>query len=96
MPCYDLLNTTIEYRKPDEEIALPLRGKKKHLTRTMLVDYFGLERCDLTSKSVEKVLETIFTSVPRWKETIGISFLSDPMKEKYVDLLDARLKTLEL
>ncbi len=95
-PCYDLLNTTIEYRKPDEEIALPLRGKKKHLTRTMLVDYFGLERCDLTSKSVEKVLETIFTSVPRWKETIGISFLSDPMKEKYVDLLDARLKTLEL
>ena len=95
-PCYDLLNTTIEYRKPDEEIALPLRGKKKHLTRTMLVDYFGLERCELTSKSVEKVLETISTSVPRWKEIIGISFLSDHMKEKYVDLLDARLKTLEL
>lgn len=95
-PCYDLLNTTIEYRKPDEEIALPLRGKKKHLTRTMLVDYFGLERCELTSKSVEKVLETISTSVPRWKEIIGISFLSDQMKDKYIDLLDARLKTLEL
>ena len=95
-PCYDLLNTTIEYRKPDEEIALPLRGKKKHLTRPMLVCYFGIERCELTSKSVDKVLETISSAVPRWKELIHISFLSDGMKEKYFELLDARLKTLEL
>lgn len=28
-PCYDLVNTTIEYEKQDEEIALPLKGKKK-------------------------------------------------------------------
>ncbi len=95
-PCYDLVNTTIEYKKPDEEIALPLMGKKKNLTRKMLVEYFGLERCELTPRSVDKVLETITTAVPLWKELIGISFLSDKMKDKYQGLLDAQLKTLDL
>lgn len=95
-PCYDLVNTTIEYKKPDEEIALPLMGKKKNLTRKMLVEYFGLERCELTPRSVDKVLETITMAVPLWKELIGISFLSDKMKDKYQGLLDARLKALDL
>jgi serine/threonine-protein kinase HipA len=35
-PCYDLVNSTIEYKKQDEEIALPLKGKKKHLTRNIV------------------------------------------------------------
>ena len=95
-PCYDLVNSTIEYKKQDEEIALPLKGKKKHLTRNILVDYFGMERCELTSKSIEKVLETISSSVPKWKELIDISFLSKEMKDKYHDLLDTRLSILKI
>ncbi len=95
-PGYDLLNTTIGYRKPDDEIALPLGGNKKHLTRKMLVNYFGMERCELTSKSVEKVLETISTAIPRWKELVNVSFLSQTMKDKYLDLLDARLRILRI
>ena len=94
-PCYDLLNTTIEYKKQDEEIALPVRGKKKHLTHYILVNYFGLERCELTSKSVDKVLKTIFLAVPKWRELIEISFLSTDMKHKYKDLLLSRLQILE-
>ena len=31
-PCYDLVNTIIEYRNPEDEIALPLQGKRKKLT----------------------------------------------------------------
>jgi serine/threonine-protein kinase HipA len=95
-PSYDLLNTTIEYRKPEDEIALPLRGNKRHLTRNMLINYFGIERCELTSRSVEKVLETISSAVPKWKELVNISFLSKAMKDKYLDLLDARLKILNI
>lgn len=95
-PCYDLVNSTIEYKKQDEEIALPLKGKKKHLTRKVLVDYFGNERCDLTSKSIDKVLETISSAVPKWKELIDISFLSDEMKEKYHHLLETRLAVLKI
>jgi serine/threonine-protein kinase HipA len=95
-PCYDLVNSTIEYEKQDEEIALPLKGKKKQLTRNILVDYFGKERCELTVKSIEKVLETISSAIPKWRELINISFLSKAMKDKYLDLLDTRLKILKI
>jgi len=95
-PCYDLVNTTIEYRKPEEEIALPLRGRKKKLTREILVDYFGMERCELPVKSIEKVLETISTSIPAWEEQISVSFLSQGMKDKYSELLQARRNVLNL
>ena len=95
-PSYDLVNSTIEYKNQDEEIALPLKGKKKHLTRSILVDYFGIERCELTARSVEKVLETISLSVQKWKELINISFLSKEMKGKYHDLLDTRLNILKI
>ncbi len=95
-PCYDLVNTTIEYKNQDEEIALPLRGKKKHLNRRILVDYFGYERCGLTTKSIDKVLESIAAAVPKWSALIAMSFLSDEMKEKYQKLLDKRLKILHI
>ena len=95
-PCYDLLNTTIEYRKPDEEIALPLKGKKKNLTYNILIEYFGLGRCELTAKSVDKVLDTISSAIPVWKSLIDSSFLSNGMKEKYLTLLETRLYNLRI
>lgn len=95
-PCYDLINTTIEYKKQDEEIALPLKGKKRHLTRNLLVNYFGMDRCGLNTKSIGKVLETISSAVPKWMELIEISFLSDEMKEKYHNMLVTRLAILEI
>ena len=95
-PCYDLVNSTIILNEQDEEIALPLKGKEKHLTRNVLVNYFGIERCELTEKSIEKVLETISLEIPKWKTLIDISFLSKVMKGKYLDLLDGRLITLKI
>jgi serine/threonine-protein kinase HipA len=95
-PCYDLVNSTIEYKKQDEEIALPLKGKKKHLTHNILVDYFGKERCELTTKSIDNVIESISSSIPDWKNLIDISFLASDMKTKYHDLLNARLSILRL
>lgn len=95
-PCYDLVNSTIEYKKQDEEIALPIKGKKKHLTRNILVDYFGKERCELTSRSIDNILEIITLSVPAWKVLIDNSFLSKEMRNKYHNLLDSRLLFLKL
>lgn len=95
-PCYDLVNSTIEYKKPEEEIALTIRGRKKNLTRHILIDYFGMERCELTSKSIDKVLGTIVTAIPKWEELIDISFLSKGMKNKYLELLHTRLSNLNI
>lgn len=95
-PCYDLLNTFIEYSKPEDEIALPLKGKKKHLTQNLLIKYYGIERCGLTVKSVDKVLDTITSAIPSWKMLVNSSFLSQDMKDKYIELLDARIRNLNL
>jgi serine/threonine-protein kinase HipA len=95
-PCYDLVNSTIEYKKQDEEIALPLKGMKKHLTRNILVDYFGKEKCELTVKSIDNVLESISSSISEWNKLIDLSFLFPKMKTKYHDLLNVRLRILKL
>jgi len=50
----------------------------------------------LTSKSIDKVLETISSAVPKWKKLIHISFLSDEMKVKYHLLLKTRLAVLQI
>ena len=94
-PCYDLINTTIEYKKPIEEIALPLKGKKKKLTKKILIDYFGKEKCELTDIVINNVLDAIYSALPGWKKLIAISFLSGEMKEKYLDLVNSRLKRIE-
>jgi serine/threonine-protein kinase HipA len=95
-PCYDLVNSTIEYKRPEDEIALPLMGKKKKLTQDNLIDYFGKERCELTPKSIDSVLESISSSIREWNKLIDVSFLSSEMKTKYRDLLNVRLNVLKV
>ncbi|MCX6326171.1 MAG: HipA domain-containing protein [Bacteroidia bacterium] len=95
-PCYDLLNSTIEYKKEVEEIALPIKGKRKHLTHNILINYFGKGSCGLTEKVIGKILQTITDAVPDWRKLIDISFLSAEMKNKYHDLLNTRLDALKI
>jgi serine/threonine-protein kinase HipA len=95
-PCYDLVNSTIEYKKQEEEIALPVMGKKKKLTQNILINYFGKQRCELTAKSIENVIESISSSIQEWNKLIDLSFLSSDMKTKYHDLLNVRLNSLKL
>jgi serine/threonine-protein kinase HipA len=55
-----------------------------------------MERCKLTSKSTENILEIFSSAIPTWKQLIDISFLSKEMKDKYHELLDARLSVLNI
>jgi serine/threonine-protein kinase HipA len=93
-PAYDLLNSSILLKGDVEEIALSLKGKKSNLTRDVLVNYFGKERCNLTDPIIERTLETIQSVLPSWFELIGISFLSAEMKKKYTKLLQERIEIL--
>jgi serine/threonine-protein kinase HipA len=95
-PAYDLLNTTIAIRNVTEEIALPLGGKKRNLTRKLLIDYFGNERLKLNEPVIQDVLKKLSSVFNVWEETIKKSFLSEPMKEKYFELLSSRRKVLEV
>lgn len=95
-PAYDLLNSSIVLRGDIEEIALSVNGKKSNLSRDILVNYFGNERCNITHKIIENTIDIIQTAIPSWFELINISFLSDEMKEKYRILLRKRIKILGL
>ena len=101
-PMYDYLNSAIAMRgvgRPREEIeelALPLRGKKRNLTRRDWIDYYARERLQLSDKVIESCLRDFGRAIPQWLELIDISFLSEEMKELYVDLLQKRCLVLDI
>lgn len=92
-PAYDLLNSSITMRT-SEELALPLRGKKSHLTRADLVDYLGKERLKLSSEMIQEILDRLQRATGMWKELIQVSFLSEPKKTAYLNLVSERKKRL--
>ena len=93
-PAYDLLNTTIVLRGDVEEIALPIDGRKKNLTQQLFLKYFGSERLKLSQKVIEETLQIFQNSFIEWQRMIAISFLSNPFKEKYKELMSRRRKIL--
>lgn len=94
-PAYDLLNTQI-ILKSDEEMALPLRGKKRKLRREHFVDYFGHERLGLRIELLEETLEELARVVSSWKALIQKSFLSLQKQEAYLAVLEKNLRCLEV
>jgi serine/threonine-protein kinase HipA len=95
-PAYDLLNSTIVLNNAEVEFALPLSGRKKNFSRKIIVEYFGKERLELNNTVVHNILEKFTQAFPQWFELLSISFLSQPMKERYMELIEQRRKVLDL
>jgi serine/threonine-protein kinase HipA len=95
-PAYDLLNSSIVVGKNAEESALPLKGKKKNITKSVLIEYLGMERLSLNEKIIDKTLKELQCSIPEWFELIDKSFLKTDFKESYKELLGNRIKLLGL
>lgn len=93
-PAYDLLNTTIAIGNAQEEFALPLRGRKRKLTRDDLIAYFGSERLGLNARVISTVLDDLKRSVKESERLIGESFLSESMKAAYQALMAERAARL--
>jgi len=99
-PGYDFLNTTAAFLglgKPldeIEEIALPLKGRKRGLTRETWIRYFAGERLGLTDKVVDDMLTRFSDALGDWKKLTRVSFLSDRMKDLYLDVVDGRCEIL--
>lgn len=91
-PVYDFLNSSISIQKPEEEMALYLKGKKSNFKSTELIDYYAKERLGLNDKTIAKIISDMNKKLPDFKQLIEISFLSDIMKEKYLKLLNERIK----
>ena len=94
-PAYDLLNSTIVLNS-EEELALPLNGRKNRLKKDDFLHYFAEERLEIPQKSIAQTTSRISKAYPGWIELIQKSFLSDNMKAKYKELLNERCNLLEL
>lgn len=99
-PAYDLLSSTLTYLslgkslKDIEEFALPLAGKKKKISRELLIDYLAYDRMGLNQKVVAKTLDNLKSCYGDWLHLIDISFLSDASKTLYKTLLNERFERL--
>ena len=91
-PAYDMINTTIALANPQEEIVLPLKGRKRKLTSEILLEYFGRERLRLNEKVIAQAMERIESSLQIWRQLINRSFMNSEMKDKYSNLLFDRAK----
>ncbi len=93
-PAYDLLNSTIALPRATEEFALPLRGKKRNLTRADFLEYFAHERLELRQAAVDDLLTTLRNARPAWEDLITAAFLPQRLKDVYHDLLRDRWERL--
>jgi serine/threonine-protein kinase HipA len=91
-PVYDFLNSSISIKNPQEELALSLKGKRSNFKATELIDYYAIERLELNNKTIDTILSDMYKSLSKWTELVAISFLSDTMKEKYLKVLDNRIR----
>ena len=101
-PAYDYLSSTVAFlvlgkrQKTIEEVALPLQGKKRGLTRKAWIAYYGEERLSLPEKIIRKVLNDLVEAHDGCRDRIEESFLPSNHKARYLELLAERFARLEL
>jgi len=93
-PAYDLLNVAIANPNDQEELALPLSGRK---SRLKLDDFLRAgTTMGLENNVVVRLVENMHKALPKWRSLISNSFLSDEMKERYEQLIISRMNRLQI
>jgi len=93
-PAYDLLSSQLVMPEDKEELALSLNRKKSKLSRKDF-EIFA-EYCRIPAKAAENVIRGYEQALPTLKQWIQKSFLSDEMKQRYLQLLAERAGVLDI
>ena len=88
-PAYDLLSAAISNPADDEELALNLNGKKKHLKDSDFVAAF--RTCGVPEIVFDRIKKKYLDLLPKFEEEIQYSFLSEDLKTAYIELLHRRM-----
>lgn len=94
-PAYDLLNISIVLPSSHEEMALPMGGKKNKLDLQDFRNYGHLTLM-LPDKIINDCLLKLKEKLPLLRNTVKISFLSEDMQEKYLNILYQRAAKLKI
>ena len=93
-PAYDLLSVAIANPKDNEDLALPLSGRK---TKLRPDDFLSAAKTmGLEENVVLNLISNLHKSLPKWQALIQESFLSDDMKKAYEELIVSRLYRLQM
>ncbi len=92
-PAYDLLNVTLILPEDKEETALTITGKKKNLNGKTFIS-FG-RNSGMTDKQIFGVFSRFSKNKSKAFDLINRSFLSNPYKEKYSEILESRYGRVE-
>lgn len=93
-PGYDLLNVSIILPEDKEEIALTLEGKKKKLK---IENFINLGKgLDLTDKQIDNTFKRMIKNKPVAISWLERSFLSNEMKDAYIEILESRFTQLKM
>ena len=91
-PAYDLLNVAIANPKDKEEMALSINGKK---ARIQLADFLkSSDTMGIEQRVTLGLINGLRKAMPAWIDLINDSFLSDDMKQNYLDLISRRMDVL--
>ena len=91
-PAYDLLNVAIANPKDKEEMALSINGKK---AQTKLADFLkASDTMGIEQRVTLGLINGLRDAMPAWIDLINNSFLSDEMKQNYLDLISRRMDVL--
>ncbi len=88
-PAYDLVNSTI-ILSTQEELALPLNGKKNRLNYFDLFDYFGKERLGLSEQILMEEVQIFKNAFSDLDNLLSESFLSKDRQDRYFEVVNQR------
>ena len=92
-PTYDLVNTALVNPADEEEMALTLNGRKKKLNKKDFVA--AMNTLKVEEKQQENIFNKMAKALPKWKELIDRSFMSNEFKELYKTILTERMHRLQ-
>lgn len=93
-PAYDLLSTKLLLLQDNEESALTINGKKSKLRK---VDFDHLAgKFGIHGKTMQAVYKKFTATVDEWFRLIENSFLNETNKFLYKELIENRIRQIEL
>lgn len=87
-----MVNVHLILPEDEEELALTLDGRKKHINKQNFVR--AMASSGLSDKVTENIFHKFANVAQRWYDFIDISFLPDDLKEKYKEEIAVNLEKL--
>lgn len=81
-------------REKLDEIALPLAGKKSKFKKEHFFEYYARDKLCLEETTIVAEQQNMFDKRKVLEEWVKDSFLTDEMKEKYLELMASRYQRL--